>query len=67
MGSCITSLLNPYGIFFPIIVSWRTYKDGDSEVQHKHLAKALPELVNAYGYDFDILSNASCTTNRSVC
>ena len=77
MGSCITSLLNPYGIFFPIIVSWRTYEDGDSEVQHKHLAKALPELVNAYGYDFDILSKDSvetainqiteCKNSRRIC
>ena len=25
MGSCITSLLKPYNVTFPIIVSWRTY------------------------------------------
>jgi len=55
MGSCITSLLKPYDVSVPIIVSWRTYKDGDSEIQHQHLAKQLPALINAYGYDWAIL------------
>tara|TARA_B110000196_G_C21105360_1_gene644884 strand:- start:260 stop:1342 length:1083 start_codon:yes stop_codon:yes gene_type:complete len=50
MGSCITSLLKPYKIFFPIIVSWRTYGEGDSEIQHQHLAANLPNLIEAYGY-----------------
>ena len=77
MGSCITSLLNPYGIFFPMIVSWRTYKEGNSEVQHKHLAEALPELIKAYGYDFDILNKNNleiainqilqCNEARKIC
>jgi len=57
MGSCITSLLKPYGITFPILTSWRTYKDGDSEIQHKHLATELPKLIEAYGYDHYILDN----------
>ena len=57
MGSCITSLLKPYGVMFPIIVSWRTYKDGDSEIQHQHLATKLPDLVEAYGYEHTILDN----------
>ncbi len=55
MGSCITSLLKPYDIIFPIIVSWRTYKDGDSEIQHQHLATQLPTLIEAYGYEHQIL------------
>jgi len=55
MGSTITSLLNPYNILFPIIVSWRTYKEGDSEVQHQHLATKLPNLIEAYGYGYNIL------------
>ncbi len=55
MGSCITSLLKPYGIRFPILVSWRTYREGDSEVQHKHLATKLPDLINVYGYQYEIL------------
>jgi sulfopyruvate decarboxylase TPP-binding subunit len=55
MGSCITSMLLPYGITFPIITSWRTYKKGDSEVQHKHLATKLPKLIEAYGYKYQIL------------
>ena len=55
MGSCITSLLKPYEVTFPIIVSWRTYKDGDSEIQHKHLATHLPDLVEAYGYKSEVL------------
>ena len=55
MGSCITSLLKPYEIKFPIIISWRTYKEGDSEIQHKHLAEKLPDLVEAYGYTSTIL------------
>ena len=37
MASCITSLLKPYGITFPILVSWRSYKTGDSEIQHLSL------------------------------
>jgi phosphonopyruvate decarboxylase len=55
MGSCITSLLKPYGVTFPIISSLRTYKDGDSEIQHQHLATKLPKLIEAYGYDNTIL------------
>ena len=50
MGSCITSLLVPYDITFPIIVSWRTYSRGDSEIQHQHLATKLPSLIVSYGY-----------------
>ena len=57
MGSCITSLLKPYGITYPILTSWRTYKEGDSEIQHKHLATELPKLIEAYGYDHFILDN----------
>ena len=56
MGSNITSLLKPYGVTFPILTSWRTYKDGDSEIQHQHLATELPELIKAYGYEHTILS-----------
>ena len=61
MGSCITSLLKPYDIHFPMIISWRTYKDGDSEIQHQHLATRLPDLVNAYGYEHSILDNTNIT------
>lgn len=57
MGSCITSLLKPYDITFPILSSWRTYKQGDSEIQHQHLADKLPELIEAYGYESLILNN----------
>lgn len=57
MGSCITSLLKPYGVNFAILTSWRTYKDGDSEIQHKHLATELPKLISAYGYENFILDN----------
>lgn len=57
MGSCITSLLKPYGITFPIIISWRSYKDGDSEIQHQHLATHLLDLISAYGYEHTILDN----------
>jgi len=55
MGSCMTSLLNPYNVTFPIISSWRTYKEGDSEIQHQHLATKLPELIASYGYDYTIV------------
>lgn len=55
MGSCITSLLKPYGIFFPILISWRSYDKGDSEIQHKHLATELPNLIQAYGYQYELL------------
>lgn len=55
MASCITSLLKPYDVTFPILTSWRTYKDGDSEIQHQHLATELPTLINAYGYKYHIL------------
>ena len=57
MASCITSLLKPYGITFPIMTSWRTYKEGDSEIQHKHLATELPKLIDAYGYRYHILDS----------
>ena len=57
MGSCITSLLKPYGVTFPILSSWRTYKYPDSEIQHEHLATNLPTLINAYGYDSVILDS----------
>lgn len=57
MGSCITSLLKPYGITFPILSSWRTYKYPDSEIQHEHLATELPQLIEAYGYENVILDN----------
>lgn len=57
MGSCITSLLKPYGITFPILTSWRTYSQGDSEIQHEHLATQLPSLIQAYGYNHTILDN----------
>jgi len=56
MGSNITSLLKPYGITFPILTSWRTYKDGDSEIQHQHLATELPKLIEAYGYEHTIIN-----------
>jgi phosphonopyruvate decarboxylase len=55
MGSCITSLLKPYEVTFPILTSWRTYKEGDSELQHQHLATELPTLIEAYGYKYEIL------------
>ncbi len=56
MGICMTSLLNPYHIHIAIIVSWRTYQAGDSEIQHKHLATELPKLIEAYGATYEILS-----------
>jgi sulfopyruvate decarboxylase TPP-binding subunit len=70
MASCITSLLKPYDITFPIITSWRTYKEGDSEIQHQHLASELPQLINAYGYSYHILdsnnlNNAIAQINES--
>jgi phosphonopyruvate decarboxylase len=57
MASCITSLLKPYSVTFPILTSWRTYKEGDSEIQHQHLATELPTLISAYGYNHHILDN----------
>ena len=56
-GSCITSLLKPYDIHIAILVSWRTYSAGDSEIQHEHLATALPDLIKAYGADCDVLND----------
>ena len=77
MGSCITSLLNPYDIYFPIIVSWRTYKDGDSEIQHKHLAENLPKLIDSYGYKHTLINKESidiaieqieeCEHSKQIC
>jgi len=77
MGSCITSLLKPYGVTFPIMTSWRTYKDGDSEIQHQHLATELPTLIEAYGYEHTILDVEdetkalaqidSCDTTETIC
>ena len=62
MGSCITSLLKPYGITFPILTSWRTYKEGDSEIQHQHLSTELISLINAYGYQHQILDSQNLET-----
>ena len=59
MGSNMTSLLKPYGVTFPIITSWRTYKDGDSEIQHQHLATELPKLIESYGYEHTIINQES--------
>jgi len=59
MASCITSLIKPYDIFFPILSSWRTYKEGDSEIQHKHLATKLPDLIEAYGFHYEILDSTN--------
>jgi len=59
MGSCITSLLKPYDLKFPIITSWRTYKEGDSEIQHAHLATRLPDLIDAYGYVHQLIDRES--------
>ena len=56
-GAVITSLIKPYGVTFPILTSWRSYKEGDSEIQHKHLATELPKLINACGYEHCILDN----------
>ena len=62
MGSCITSLLKPYGIMVPLLTSWRTYKEGDSEIQHQHLATELPRLIEAYGYDHLVLDQDDLET-----
>ena len=77
MGSCITSMLVPYQIYFPIIVSWRTYKEGDSEIQHQHLSSKLPDLVEAYGYKHTVLDSTrlqtaihqirECETVKKIC
>jgi phosphonopyruvate decarboxylase len=77
MASCITSLLKPYGVTFPILTSWRTYKKGDSEIQHQHLATELPKLISAYGYkhcilDDNNLDNAiaqinDCNKTHTIC
>lgn len=77
MGSCITSLLKPYGVTFPILTSWRTYKEGDSEIQHQHLASELPRLIEAYGYAHTLLDKNNiekaleqinvCDTTHTLC
>jgi phosphonopyruvate decarboxylase len=77
MASCITSLLKPYGVTFPILTSWRTYKEGDSEIQHQHLATELPKLISDYGYQHNILDNQDldnaisqindCNENHTIC
>lgn len=77
MASCITSLLKPNDIKFPILSSWRTYNNGDSEIQHQHLATELPNLISSFGYKHHILDNQNlnnaieqindCNKNHSVC
>jgi len=63
MGSCITSLLKPYDIKFPILTSWRSYNEGDSEIQHKHLASELPSLIESYGYKHIELDNENLSNS----
>lgn len=77
MGSCITSLLKPYEVTFPILTSWRSYNDGDSEIQHQHLASELPMLINSYGYKYNILDSEDienavsqineCNNTHTIC
>jgi len=77
MGSCITSLLKPYVVTFPILTSWRTYNQGESEIQHQHLATELPALIEAYGYEYTILDKENienaisqintCHTTHTIC
>src|SRR5690625_738394 len=62
MGSCLTSLLKPYGVHVPILTSWRSYAEGDSEIQHQHLAHALPDLIQAYGYEYQVLDTDNVAT-----
>lgn len=57
LGSCITSLLKPYKIHIPILVSWRSYSAGDSEIQHAHLSTNIKSLVKSYGYTSNIFSS----------
>ena len=57
VGSCVSSLLNPYGVHVAMLVSWRKYSEGGSEIQHQHLSTALPELIKAYGADYEILNS----------
>jgi len=66
MISCITSLLKPYRIQFPIVTSLRTYKHGDSEIQHELLSKNLVNLIDSLDYDYDFLdsSNLSRAVNQ---
>jgi sulfopyruvate decarboxylase TPP-binding subunit len=59
LGSCITSLLKPYKINIPILVSWRSYLPGDSEIQHAHLSSNIKSLVRSYGYSSEVLANSS--------
>jgi phosphonopyruvate decarboxylase len=62
MGSCLTSLVKPYQITFAILSSWRTYTEGESEIQHKHLATFLPDLIASYGYKSMILNTKNIIT-----
>lgn len=64
IGSCLTSLLKPYGIKFPILSSWRSYEKGDSEIQHEHLATELPALIESYGFNHLELDNENL--NNSI-
>ncbi|MDA9082147.1 thiamine pyrophosphate-dependent enzyme [Gammaproteobacteria bacterium] len=57
LGSCITSLLKPYKIYIPILVSWRSYSAGDSEIQHAHLSTNIKSLIKSYGYASRIFSS----------
>lgn len=57
MASGLTSLIQPYGIKFPIITSWRSYEPGDSEIQHAVLADNLPDFIGACGIDYEELSS----------
>ena len=62
LGSCLTSLVKPYKIDLTIIVSWRSYKHGDSEIQHSHLSTNIKSLIKSYGYNSELL-NTSGTNN----
>ena len=64
LGSCLTSLVKPYKIDLTIIVSWRSYKHGDSEIQHSHLSTNIKSLIKSYGYNSELLNTSG--TNNAV-
>lgn len=65
-ASCLTTLVIPYKVYFPIIVSKRTYVEGDSEIQHQLMAEKLEILLNEIFFDKHIFDDNNLERNLDM-
>jgi len=61
ISSCLSSMVSPFEVKLPVLTSWRPYKEGASEIQHKILAENLPNFVSACGLELKPIPETSIT------